>query len=379
MPALLRRVIVAFLLIAGLLSLTSTANATDGTLAPQEIVDWLEAQPGRWPSINEATNLSNCESGGNYAAQNPISTASGRWQFLTTTWNGEIRSMPASLHQYTGSAKQAPHWVQDVVFISHFKKNGGRPWVCRSGGQAGEIWVGEHIAFNADRPAVAKANLELLEAGPSQIRIHGWAFDPNDPTAEILVHLYAFYDGDFIAAALSTPVVTAGDHRPDVNAAYDIEGNHGFNRTVSVKPGNHRICAYSISVNKDGVEDGLNRLIACNHVTVTRNAKPHGTFDSAARDGETLTITGWAYDLDTEPEGITVHVYVDGQSEAAVVANKPRKDVNEIVGVPGDHGFDASFDIGPGTHEVCIYAIGVNGTGESDHDNVSMGCRFVGP
>lgn len=44
------------------------------------------------------------ESGGNITAQNPTSTASGKWQFLDSTWGG-----------YGGYAKAryAPEWVQD--------------------------------------------------------------------------------------------------------------------------------------------------------------------------------------------------------------------------------------------------------------------------
>lgn len=44
------------------------------------------------------------ESGGNITAQNPTSSASGKWQVISSTWNG-----------YMGypSAASAPEWVQD--------------------------------------------------------------------------------------------------------------------------------------------------------------------------------------------------------------------------------------------------------------------------
>jgi hypothetical protein len=54
------------------------------------------------------------ESGGNYQAKNPNSTASGAYQFLDSTW----RTMSARAgHGGYGSARSAPPWVQDAVAI----------------------------------------------------------------------------------------------------------------------------------------------------------------------------------------------------------------------------------------------------------------------
>ncbi len=54
------------------------------------------------------------ESGGNYQAKNPTSTASGAYQFLDSTW----RTMSARAgHSGWGSARSAPPAVQDAVAI----------------------------------------------------------------------------------------------------------------------------------------------------------------------------------------------------------------------------------------------------------------------
>jgi hypothetical protein len=54
------------------------------------------------------------ESGGNYQAKNPVSTASGAYQFLDSTW----RTMSARAgHSGWGSARHAPPHVQDAVAI----------------------------------------------------------------------------------------------------------------------------------------------------------------------------------------------------------------------------------------------------------------------
>lgn len=61
-----------------------------------------------------------CESGGDYTAQNPVSTASGRYQFLDTTWNN---------YKGYSKARLAPPGVQDEYFNLHFEQNGSTPWL----------------------------------------------------------------------------------------------------------------------------------------------------------------------------------------------------------------------------------------------------------
>lgn len=63
-----------------------------------------------------------CESGGNLVAENPRSTASGKWQFLDSTWAG-----------YGGYARAmyAPEDVQDAKARQVWAGGRGRgQWVC---------------------------------------------------------------------------------------------------------------------------------------------------------------------------------------------------------------------------------------------------------
>ena len=67
------------------------------------------------PTASEASLLSQIaqnESGGNYAATNPASTASGAYQFIDSTWQWVSQHTGAGT-QY-GSAAQAPPAVQDI-------------------------------------------------------------------------------------------------------------------------------------------------------------------------------------------------------------------------------------------------------------------------
>lgn len=63
-----------------------------------------------------------CESGNNYQAQNPSSSASGAYQFLTSTW----QSLSASSGYAT--AKSAPAAVQDAAAIELYNAQGTSPW-----------------------------------------------------------------------------------------------------------------------------------------------------------------------------------------------------------------------------------------------------------
>ena len=65
------------------------------------------------------------ESGGNYQAQNPTSTASGAYQYLRSTW----RTMSARAgHGGYPTARSAPPWVQDAVAVYTVNSGWASAW-----------------------------------------------------------------------------------------------------------------------------------------------------------------------------------------------------------------------------------------------------------
>ena len=65
------------------------------------------------------------ESGGNYQAKNPSSTASGAYQFLDSTW----RTMSARAgHSGWGHAASAPPHIQDAVAIHTVNSGWSSAW-----------------------------------------------------------------------------------------------------------------------------------------------------------------------------------------------------------------------------------------------------------
>ncbi len=221
----------------------------------------------------------------------------------------------------------------------------------------------------------SQAALDPLEPGPGEVRVRGWSFDPDLPTFPQVVHVYAFYDGSDTPVALDTPVVLAASPRPDLNRALNVGGNHGFNRRLAIRPGTHKVCVYSISVDGTGATDDLNRLIGCRTVTISAEALPTGTYDSISRTGNELTVTGWAYDLDQPSASVDIQVYLDGSFSHSISAAVPRTDLNRILDVTGNHGFVDTFTVTDGWHDVCLYVVGIDPGGQPDGQTAALGCK----
>lgn len=68
--------------------------------------------------------IARCESGGSYQAQNKSSTASGKYQYLDSSWGG-----------YGGysHAKDAPPSLQDQKAHQDYSRSGSRPWAASRG------------------------------------------------------------------------------------------------------------------------------------------------------------------------------------------------------------------------------------------------------
>ena len=105
----------------GLACLTSAAALTVagaaaaiGAAAPAHAAD---------TGIPVLEEIKQCESGGDYQAQNPTSSASGAYQFMDFTWEylsaGDGYATPAD----------APEHVQDAAAVELYNELGVAPWI----------------------------------------------------------------------------------------------------------------------------------------------------------------------------------------------------------------------------------------------------------
>ena len=201
--------------------------------------------------------------------------------------------------------------------------------------------------------------LSATKASGGRIRVQGWAVDP-DTAAAIQVHVYV--DDKYVKGA------TANIARPELATTHpDFGINHGFDVSVPVSDGSHRVCVYGI--NRSG--GGGNALLGCRTVKV--GGPVFGYLDTVAAASGGVRVKGWAIDPDTSAP-ITIRAYIDGKWAAGFKADVPRPDVARAhPGYGTEHGFDRVIPAGRGRHTVCLYAINDNGTGP----HLPLGCRTV--
>jgi hypothetical protein len=202
----------------------------------------------------------------------------------------------------------------------------------------------------------------VVETPTGELRVTGWAMDESSAQSALQVHVYVNGRGTAIAA---------GGSRPDIAKAFPGAGaSHGFDATIPVTAGDNRVCAFAINVGVGGV----NPLLGCRTVTVQYVA-PDGVVDAFTPVGDgRLRVSGWAVDRSVPTAPVGVHFYVDGQYLRAVQATNSRPDIaSAFPGAGSQHGFSEIFDLTPGQHWVCVFAINLGSAGT----NPLMGCRTV--
>lgn len=204
-------------------------------------------------------------------------------------------------------------------------------------------------------------------------RIRGWVVDMSNTSSTAAAHAY-------VSAPDGTTtgyVVPANASRPDVNQVLGIGGNHGFQQDINItKAGTYRICFYAVG-------QYLHSDMGCKSFTIAAAALPVGSFDSVdlktTSTTASLTTRGWALDYGDTTRQIAVHVYVqspDGTTQLyKITASQPRPDVNKVLQVPGDHGYQTDIPLSaPGTYRVCSWAIALSPVAPG---NALLGCKSV--
>lgn len=210
------------------------------------------------------------------------------------------------------------------------------------GGGSGNPLIGSGSVTVGSAP---RGSLDSVVTGPnSTIRVRGWAYDPDQPAAEIKV---AVYRDDVGLAWFPT-----GRRRSDVNSTFGITGHHGFDISIPSPPGNHSVRVYAINV----AGGAGNPLLGKRQVRV---GVPMGHLDSALARGGSVRLRGWAFDPDQPATAINVAVYRDGNGVSRFPTGRRRPDVNSVFGVTGNHGFDISIPSPSGRHTFEVFAINV--------------------
>jgi hypothetical protein len=204
-----------------------------------------------------------------------------------------------------------------------------------------------------------RANWEWLGSSDNaSIQLSGWAFDPDDVTAQSTVHVYI--DG-------GATVLSASRTRTDVAAAFPGVGvTHGYALDVPIGPGTHRVCVYAIDVQVWW----QNTSLGCRQIAVQLET-PVGQWEAMSTSNGNVIVSGWTDDPNS-PDPTEVHAYL-GSYVYGGIADDVRWDVQAIRGGAPEHGFHIYLGGHAGTFPVCLYAI----DNQYKWAHASLGCRTI--
>ena len=224
--------------------------------------------------------------------------------------------------------------------------------------------------------------VSLVQApNTGNLQLSGWTLDPSYPGKNNTVNVYvSAKDGTPIASPVMV-TATANLARPDVNAALNTIGNHGYQAQIAIStPGNYTVCAKAVGVAP--LSAGPTPL-GCRDVTVRSTPPTMGSLDVAGiqvSNGQaSLTTQGWTLDPAMPGSSNPVHVYItypDGTTKGyPFTANLKRPDVNSALQTIGDHGYSTTVPItARGQYTVCTYGVAVSVFSTL---NTQLGCRSL--
>jgi hypothetical protein len=232
---------------------TQTSSATAATLA------FLEAWTQKLHELGYLSGVYSSSSSGIEDVANQVGTGYELPDALwIANWNGQQNTadpvVPANawaqhqrIHQYRGGHNEA--WGGVTINIDNNYVDGPT--------------VGSATLVSGDNPI---GFLDLASSPtPGQVRVRGWAFDPNAPTAPLAIRLTVGGKSGTPGAATYELGTVATRSRRDVALEFPEAGaRHGFDHTLPiVKSGRQRVCAYALDL-----DPGEDRLLGCKMTTV---------------------------------------------------------------------------------------------------------------
>lgn len=214
--------------------------------------------------------------------QLPSGNPFGNFEALTSPGPGQVRmrgwaidpdsTAPVTVHVYAngafvgsslaGGARNDvgtvfPAYGPNHGFDTAMAVSGGRTQVCvfalnMGGGTANTLLGCSTIQLATGNPFGSFDS--LTSPGPGQVRIAGWAIDP-DTTGPLTMHVYV--NGVFSGTAAASRL------RPDVGAVFPAYGpNHGFDLTLSVVGPPAEVCVFALNAGPGTA----NTLLGCRRV-----------------------------------------------------------------------------------------------------------------
>lgn len=263
-----------------------------------------------------------------------------KWEQLG--WEHGVLGYPISDTEETAGGQKVNHFQGGSIY-----------WHPEAGHQ---VMVPDGAGGSYEYPSGIRGHVEALRPVDG---IGGWVYDVHSPSSSIAVHYYI--DGPAGPGAVAYTGV-ANLPRSDVNSAFSITGNHGFQLPIPAQyydGQQHRVFVYGIDA--QGVTNPA--VGGVPHFFTFNGAEGH-----VEQVGGSI-VRGWALDLNSRSTSIAVHYYIDGPAGSgapgfSAPTNLYRSDVNASHGATGNHGFEFSipsqFQDGY-SHSIYVYAIDAEG------------------
>lgn len=195
---------------------------------------------------------------------------------------------------------------------------------------------------------------DYVEGREGAIWVRGWAFDNDNKTQALEIHVYI---GGSAGSGAVGYAITANKGREDVGNQFPGVGNyHGFDEVINTdRRGLQEVYIYAINIGT-----GSHTILWQGTVNISNAYNPQGDVDIVEGQDGKIYVAGWAFDRDDVNQALDIHVYI-GQDCYILKANQGRTDVDDAFPGVGDfHGFSGTIETDQvGEKDVKIYAINV--------------------
>ena len=175
-----------------------------------------------------------------------------------------------------------------------------------------------------------------VTAAPGQVHITGWSTFPGSTASS---YVWINVDGVGAAYRADLPSIEAAAANPDL-------GNlHGFDVTLGIAAGSHRICAYQAATS---------RLLSCVTVAVPGTTASSGALESVTATPNAITVTGWWLNPASSDTGY-VWVNIDGVGGPLKANQTSASSLASYPSLGNNHGYAATLPVSAGNHNVCVY------------------------
>ena len=211
-------------------------------------------------------------------------------------------------------------------------------------------------------------DLNDVSGGRNSVYVRGWAYDPDDTSANLNIHIYI--DDMQGNNVYSNGLLIANSKREDVNEVYGSGNYHGFEYTYEGLDldGEYTVRLYALDVTGNP-----HLFLGSKTVTIKKGHSPIGDINDVSGGLNSVYVRGWAYDPDDTSAKLNIHIYIDDKqgnnvySNGLLIADSKREDVNEVYGSGDYHGFEYTYnELGlQGEYSVRLYALDVTGDAHS--------------